>query len=610
MLTTFLYFFLVFPVSRGLPHPDDDDVVIRSQLDVVPAGFVRYELHNRAVALPDELVQLTFAIPQLNMSGLHVTLLDISDPSSENYGSYLTKEEVAELVAPKPDSLEAVADWLRNNQIEWTARPSLEHLIDVHVPIRHANAIIGADYAMYLHERTNTTMLRTLSYSLPKHLHEHIEFVYPTTQFIPPVVPKASLRPIGSSQVSKRERGPDGICARSITPECLQQLYNIPSEPARSTNNSLYVTGMGGEVANHQDLQTFMSELRPDVENPTFDVLSVLGGTNDGDGTNEATMDIQYTVGLATSVPTTFASVAPRSGGIFLDQLLDEVGQFLRQDSPPSVLSTSYVFHETPQIEQLARAICDAYAQLGARGTSVIFAAGDSGVAGGFLSAPAECEGGAFVPTFPSTCPYVTSMGATSGLNPEIAAAFSSGGFSNMFPRPSYQDNAVNTYLNALGNTYQGRYNSTGRAYPDVSAHGVDYIIRLNGGWYSALGTSTSTPTFASIVALLNDQLLLAGKPLLGFLNPRLYSMGSSAMTDITAGSNPGCGTDGFPADVGWDPVTGLGTPDYNRMLAAITGRVVTENAQTGGARSVGPSHVASSIAFVLLLLSVISLVL
>lgn len=94
MLTTFLYFFLVFPVSRGLPHPDDDDVVIRSQLDVVPAGFVRYELHNRAVALPDELVQLTFAIPQLNMSGLHATLLDISDPSSENYGSYLTKEEV------------------------------------------------------------------------------------------------------------------------------------------------------------------------------------------------------------------------------------------------------------------------------------------------------------------------------------------------------------------------------------------------------------------------------------------------------------------------------------------------------------------------------------
>ena len=85
----------------------------------------------------------------------------------------------------------------------------------------------------------------------------------PILRFIPPVVPKASLRPIGSSQVSKRERGPDGICARSITPECLQQLYNIPSEHARSTNNSLYVTGMGGEVANHQDLQVRSLRLSP-----------------------------------------------------------------------------------------------------------------------------------------------------------------------------------------------------------------------------------------------------------------------------------------------------------------------------------------------------------
>ena len=45
------------------------------------------------------------------------------------------------------------------------------------------------------------------------------------------------------------------------------------------------------------------------------------------------------------------------------------------------------------------------YAQLGARGTSVIFASGDNGVAGGFLHDPAKCEDKPFVPTFPSTCP-------------------------------------------------------------------------------------------------------------------------------------------------------------------------------------------------------------
>ncbi len=154
----------------------------------------------------------------------------------------------------------------------------------------------------------------------------------------------------------------------------------------------------------------------------------------------------------------------------------------------------------------------------------------------------------------------VTSVGATKGINPAVAASFTSGGFSNFFPRPSYQETAVQTYLNrsALGDGHSGRYNATGRAYPDVSVHGVDYLYNLGGKFSSAYGTSTSTPAFASIIALLNDRLLSAGKPPLGFLNPLLYSRGVAAFTDVTAGSNPGCGTEGFPADVGWDPVSRL----------------------------------------------------
>jgi len=84
-------------------------------------------------------------------------------------------------------------------------------------------------------------------------------------------------------------------------------------------------------------------------------------------------------------------------------------------------------------------------------------------------------------------------------------------------------------------------------------------------------GTSCSAPTFASIIALLNDQLITAGKKPLGFLNPLLYSAnGSAALTDIISGSNPGCGTNGFNATENWDPVTGLGTPVFSKLLAAI----------------------------------------
>ena len=69
---------------------------------------------------------------------------------------------------------------------------------------------------------------------------------------------------------------------------------------------------------------------------------------------------------------------------------------------------------------------------------------------------------------------------------------------------------------------------------------------------------------------MLNDELAAAGRPPLGFLNPFLYSTGASALNDVTTGSNPGCNTNGFPATEGWDPVTGLGTPDFGKLQALI----------------------------------------
>lgn len=72
------------------------------------------------------------------------------------------------------------------------------------------------------------------------------------------------------------------------------------------------------------------------------------------------------------------------------------------------------------------------------------------------------------------------------------------------------------------------------------------------------------------MVSLLNDELIAAGKPVLGFLNPFLYK-NPDMFTDITSGSNQGCdsNTAGFPATNGWDPVTGLGTPIYSAMAKA-----------------------------------------
>jgi len=82
-------------------------------------------------------------------------------------------------------------------------------------------------------------------------------------------------------------------------------------------------------------------------------------------------------------------------------------------------------------------------------------------------------------------------------------------------------------------------------------------------------GTSCSCPTFAGLVSLLNDIRLAAGKPTLGPLAQLLYR-NAGAFTDVTEGSNPGCGTQGFQAARSRDPITGLGAPKFAALAALV----------------------------------------
>jgi len=142
----------------------------------------------------------------------------------------------------------------------------------------------------------------------------------------------------------------------------------------------------------------------------------------------------------------------------------------------------------------------------------------------------------------------------------------SGGGFSQHFPRPNYQDRAVFNFLQNLGDEYAGLFNARGRGIPDISSQARRFKFFLNSKHYVVSGTSCSTPTVAGIVSLLNDFMISTGRHPLGFLNFRLYGQAREGLTDITSGTNPGCNTNGFSAVAGWDPVTGLGTPNFERL--------------------------------------------
>jgi len=215
---------------------------------------------------------------------------------------------------------------------------------------------------------------------------------------------------------------------------------------------------------------------------------------------------------------------------------------------------------------------------VGVRGTTILFASGDSGTGG-------NCSTGErFSPDFPADSPWVTAVGGTTlgdaGKTPtgEVADNISGGGFSDYWPMPAYQSDAVQSYLtNAAGLLPDdSRYNRKGRAYPDVAAQSEFFTIVNEGVPFPGVsGTSCASPTFAGVVSLLNDLRLQAGKPSLGFLNPWLYQTApahANSFNDVVLGANDGCNPLdlGFVAIEGWDPATGWGSPNYSLLKGIV----------------------------------------
>lgn len=117
---------------------------------------------------------------------------------------------------------------------------------------------------------------------------------------------------------------------------------------------------------------------------------------------------------------------------------------------------------------------------------------------------------------------------------------YSGGGFSNYWPAPSYQEATLANYftntpppydnLTIYGTPY---YNKSGRGYPDVAAVGQNIILYAGNEPAFVGGTSASAPIFSSIITLINEQRLAAGKSTVGFINPTIYQ-NPDAFTDVS----------------------------------------------------------------------------
>lgn len=230
-----------------------------------------------------------------------------------------------------------------------------------------------------------------------------------------------------------------------------------------------------------------------------------------------------------------------------------------------SFATTEEAFRSPSVIQQLDQL----YAQAAAQGVTALFASGDSGVAN------TDKQGVQYPdPTvnFPSSSPDVLSVGGTEIPSPPPSIAgyqdesawndccgSGGGGYSSVFAEPAYQS--------AAGIPDQSKT----RGLPDVSYNAalVSAILTYGSydpsavGWQIIGGTSAAAPQWAALDAIANQ-----ADGNLGFLTPRLYQLaGTAAFHDVTRGSNSWNGVAGYHAGVGWDPATGLGTPDAYHLV-------------------------------------------
>ncbi len=192
----------------------------------------------------------------------------------------------------------------------------------------------------------------------------------------------------------------------------------------------------------------------------------------------------------------------------------------------------------------------------------------------------------------PASQPFVTGVGGTSwtsATTPPVETAWNDGptccwgagggGVSSLWPMPSYQSTSIGTgVINAdsSGTPCGAAAGSYCREVPDVSALAgpFPYLDYVSGIWGSWGGTSLAAPLWASLIALANASASCQGVSV-GFANPKLYEVAASepqAFNDVTTGNNDLTGHNGgdFPALVGYDMATGLGTPNADKLAAAL----------------------------------------
>jgi kumamolisin len=353
-----------------------------------------------------------------------------------------------------------------------------------------------------------------------------------------------------------------------------------PNEIARLYNFPTGVTGKGQTIAiielgggyRLRDLRTYFKQLG--MSKPAVSTISVAGGHNTPTGNpdgndSEVMLDLEVAGAVANGARFVMYR-CPNTNGAFFRAVNTAIHD---KANTPSILSISWGGPEATWSARDMSSFTEAFQAAAAMGVSVFVAAGDSGSTDGV-------EGSAAHVDFPASSPYATACGGTRLVSAD-GQSISSESVWNDGPSGG-TGGGVSDVFDLSQAFYQAGSNVPpsvnpgailGRGVPDVAGNAdpvTGYKVRIDGVDTVYGGTSAVAPLWAGLFALFNESL---GQSV-GFANPLLYSpvvQTPQALRDITQGNNDTTGqVGGYSARPGWDPCTGLGTPNGAVILNAL----------------------------------------
>lgn len=247
----------------------------------------------------------SLALTMQNVDQLESKLLDLSSPDSANYGNWLSHDELTSTFSPSKEAVASVTKWLKSKGIKHYKVNGA--FIDFAADVEKANTLLGGDYQYYT--KDGQTKLRTLSYSIPDDVADHVQFVDPSTNFGGTVafnpVPHPS-RTLKERKVSPSKSTVDASCQTSITPSCLKQMYNIGDyTPDANSGSEIGFSSFLGQAAIYSDV--FKFEELFGIPKQNYTTILINNGTDDQNTAHknygEANLDAENIVGIAHPLP-------------------------------------------------------------------------------------------------------------------------------------------------------------------------------------------------------------------------------------------------------------------------------------------------------------------